>query len=452
MKKQTCSAMVGQQVCGRGLANGQTSCPVHAAPIEHRDTSENTVLIPLTQKELDYRLRNRELSNLSYYDLSGLSLAGVDLAGKHFVQTKLNGADLSKANLRECLFSHAQLQGTKLEAADLEGTYFLQSDLQKADFSEANLTAAFFNAADLREAVFQDARLIGCRILKTNASQADFARADLHTSIIEESYFVEADFQKADLQKGSLLGCDLRDANLIAADLERTDLRQAILKGCKLLLTNFDRTKLSRRSLSGFFYEEAQGQLMNTWEIYDTLKANFDGIGRYGDARWAYIQERRYKRKTFAPWYAWKYYADDETPRTEIPWVQWWWHQRVKPFWFFPKYTFLWLASWIADGVSGFGELPSHVIAWGVLVVAIFALIFNASGLLVATIPPSSSLPQYIEALIYSISTFLTMSLNTIHTAQDSIVGDVLSTIEGGLGMAWFGLLLFTLGNRISKS
>ena len=88
--------------------------------------------------------------------LNGAYLTRADLRGAY-----LRGADLRGANLSGADLSGADLSGADLRGANLIRAYLIRSDLRRADLSGADLRRAYLREADLREADLKGANLSG---------------------------------------------------------------------------------------------------------------------------------------------------------------------------------------------------------------------------------------------------------------------------------------------------
>jgi uncharacterized protein YjbI with pentapeptide repeats len=78
------------------------------------------------------------------YDVMPLNLRAANLRG-----TKLDGADLIKAQCQGADFSNATLRAANLHRADLSSVKFFDADLSRADLRGANLSAAIFVRTNL---------------------------------------------------------------------------------------------------------------------------------------------------------------------------------------------------------------------------------------------------------------------------------------------------------------
>jgi uncharacterized protein YjbI with pentapeptide repeats len=119
------------------------------------------------------------------------------LAGAHLY--KVQGTNLSEAQLHGASLLKAQLQKASLYGAKLQGASLSQAQMQRASLYKAQLQGAnFYKAqleeADIREAHFQGANLIGarlrgCRVAGSNLDEAyyvDWAGVDFKDHLGKE--------------------------------------------------------------------------------------------------------------------------------------------------------------------------------------------------------------------------------------------------------------------------
>ena len=91
---------------------------------------------------------------------------------------------------------------------------------------------------------------------------------------------------------------------------------------------------------------------MRLVKAYRAPEMNFAEIGRYQDAAWAYVKERRMERATLWPFRAAEYHAKG-----------WWreasWRRRG---WFYLVYFGKWARAGLIDAVTGYGQQVSNVV------------------------------------------------------------------------------------------
>lgn len=119
-------------------------------------------------------LHSADFSNL---DLRDVSFAAADLTGSNFFGANLTGADLSLANLSECMFAEADLTGASLAFARIVG----------ADFGKAVLRNSRAPAAIAVSTNFTDANLAGADFRWSNLANSVFAGCNIHDLHIDDA-------------------------------------------------------------------------------------------------------------------------------------------------------------------------------------------------------------------------------------------------------------------------
>jgi uncharacterized protein YjbI with pentapeptide repeats len=332
-----------------------------------------------------------DLSNcdMSYIRTSPESLSRPVDSLAPWKSASTGGLNLRGTTLQGAFFQHAELIGADLASAKLQDAQLTQSDFSGAVFSDADLTRASFQLSRLAGARFQSARLD------------------------------EADFRGTDLR-----GTDLRSA---------ISLRRAFWYRSEL-----DRTGVARRQLGPKIGDEITASedrkeetYYQAYEAYLSLKNNFVTLGRYEDASWAYIKEQLMKK--CARYWGWQQRG---------PFVWTWHHREGEEHGHTGWGLFLgWLLSWLYYATTGYGERPSHTVVGAFVTIVLFACLYLTAGL-----------ASFLDALTYSFATFATFNLADENLQPNGLWANILSSSEAVLGIALLALLVFTLGNRMSKS
>jgi uncharacterized protein YjbI with pentapeptide repeats len=179
-------------------------------------------------------------ANLTEADLTEADLSFLWNESPDGSPVLLNGANLSRANLRDTKLRAAVLPRANLSGADLLGT-----DLHGADLSEAD-----FTGADLAYSDFVGANLCGANLTGARLWFADFTRADLTGANLTGAEYACPTLTRANLTNANLAGADLGSAPLEGANLEGANLTSAKL-GSNLSGVNLSGADLSGADLSG---------------------------------------------------------------------------------------------------------------------------------------------------------------------------------------------------------
>jgi uncharacterized protein YjbI with pentapeptide repeats len=354
----------------------------------------------------------------------------INLAG-----AQLQGADLEGAQLQAAYFAYAQLQGARLQSAQLQGAYFTYAQLQGTSLVAAQLQGARLVDAQLQGAYFAYAQLQGARLVDAQLQGARLQSAQLQGAVLWY-----AQLQGADLEGAQLQGADLWGAQLQGADLSRAQLRGARLQsvqlqgvdmydvgsldGARWYAAHLDQTRIRREALGKAIGDELEAHdskgaedYHRAKEAYLLVKNNFNQIGRYEDASWAYVKEQQMEK--MAHYWEWR----------SNGWRVW---RAWGAFW-------RWQRNWGYELATGYGERPWNPVVGGVLIIMGFAGGFCATR----------AVANLWDALIYSLATFATFNL--ADTGPTGRGADVASSVEALLGIAILALVIFTLGKKMSR-
>lgn len=350
-------------------------------------------------------------------DTGGLNLFGVNLE-----DAWLSGVDLSGADLRTAKLRKIDLAAVKLLFANANGAMLEDAAIHHSNFDGATLVSA---------------RLRGAALINVSFRNAKLTWADLRGA----RFFHGTCFD----------GADLSEAHLEAVDFY--PLAPGALRGAFWATTYLDRSRRSRDQLDGCVGEEivaernrrraekqafasvgavdlAAKPWLSHWdarESYLNLKTNFNSIGRYADASWAYRRERTMERKALG--HEW---------RANGAW-------RWGSLW-------RWWGNWVAWILTGYGELWCRPIATGVAIIAANWGAFYWLGN-VGYAPDGGGEPERLncwDSLAYSTGAFLTVGFSDF--VPLTYLARVMTVLESGLGIMLVALLLYCLGNRISRS
>jgi uncharacterized protein YjbI with pentapeptide repeats len=324
-----------------------------------------------------------------------VSVAGwedINLSGAHLENADLFAAHLENANLFAAHLENAHLWGAHLENAHLWDAHLENAVLCGAHLENADLSYAHLESANLRYAHLESA----------NPRYAHLENADLRDAHLQDNLLDCAHLENADLRDASLHGVFWDGCYLARTRIRRDALGQAI----------GDELEAHRRKMPGCYREASEAYLL--------LKNNFNSIGRYEDASWAYVKEQQMEKMA--------YYREWRSCRWQI-WRAW------GPLW-------RWLRNWMYELTTGYGERP-----WNPVVIAVLSMLAFAVGYLV-----SGAVDGFADASIYSLATFATFNLARPEVQPQGTGIETASSLEALLGIGMLALFVFTLGNRMSRS
>ncbi len=336
--------------------------------------------------------------------------------------------------------------GIRLEGVHLEHAKLTGSRLSGADLSWATLHHAFLFSTNLDDASFVRAKAHGVSIFHASATKTGFQNSDLTQANLMATDFRDALFAGANLQRAQLL-----DAHLEGVDLRLTDLRGAMLHGVRL-----EKTKLRPANVRWQVGEElvASGRQQMHYsvgyfeaaDVYQDLKANFAAIGYYDAASWAYVKEKQMEKMAYFQEWRPKRVGARLHPLRWLSspvhtWRRFWRWLRI---WITHPGTRIsfwrWLRNWAYELATGYGERPLNPVIGGAIAIVVFAAGYFFSG----------AIGNFGDALAYSLATFATFNLADLQPQGRGV--DIASSVEALLGIAVLALVVFTLGNRMSRS
>jgi len=357
-------------------------------------------------------------------DLSGCDLSHIDLSPE-VIKTKYDAwQQAHKDPPRWCSGARGGVRGEP-SGVELNGIWLRGAELYRAQLQRADLRGAQLQRANLTHAQLHDADLTSARLY-----QANLTWVRLHDAHLARATFGAVDFDEASLQKvdfyeaASLDGAFWNRAHLDKTRLRRDQLGGAIGEERRARQRSETERQPSGEPTKAYDYFEAA-------ETYLLLKHNFSENGRYEDASWAYVKEQQMRKR-------------GHRHRCERDFRTW---RHLAP----------WAWKWAAELVTGYGEQPWRTAICAVLVVLFFTAIYAWFGLVSAAYSGPASVqsqgapaPSSIwDALIYSVATFCTVNYTALNPVGRA--AHMLASAESAIGLALFGLFLWTLGNRISR-
>lgn len=405
----------------------------------------------------------------------------------------LHGCDMSRIDARP-----DALRPYRKAYADQHGPY--RWPLWLGGRGGINLTKAHLEEAKLDEARMENASLLWAELRDASLLWAQLQNADLYEADLEEAHLFSADLRGADLlwahlESALLVRADLRKADLTLAYLQGADLRYAHMRGALCYGAHLDRTRLRREQvapatgdeLAAKGHADCQGDFHQAKEAYLALKTNFESIGRYDDAGWAYVKEQQMQKALHFPGTLGHRWIRRRVRRGHRLWLKrkrgrlarflraklvgrlhWAWLHVCLFLGLCPREIRQQLARWTSDGrerdewlsrwrwarnwayelLTGYGEHWWKPVIWALAVVLCFALGYSAAGNVASG--DGSGTHDFLTALTHSIAAFATVGFNTLEPVGWG--ARLLTAIEAMFGIGLFALFVFTLGNRMRRS
>jgi uncharacterized protein YjbI with pentapeptide repeats len=351
---------------------------------------------------------------------------GLDLRGRD-----LSGINLSKLDLHGIVFGNVDILGHSpnvdvvIQGADLHGAWFERSNLHKANFGRTNLRGAHFYHADLTEATLWAVNAEGADFRKANLT-----RVDLFSAVLQNCRCLEARFVEANLYL-----TDLSGTTFSSNAFERKIIQESEKDYCDY----FNRWYVAPVVAEKYSHYHLNERYVEAKEIYMNLKNAYLNSGRYEDASFAHFKERQMERKSYFPLRARKQDSFELPENCKVLSITWWN--------FHLKYTAKWLQAILTEAVLGYGERPMRVVFWSFMIILVFPLLYWLSN---GVMNPAGRVIYWIDYLYYSLAAFSTIGFPDLVPANNA--GKFLTSLEALLGISVLALLMFALGNRVSRS
>jgi hypothetical protein len=346
------------------------------------------------------------------------STHGVNLKGVRLQNTNLAKARLIQANLSKATLFRANLELADCHDSKFTGSFLLEIHAPGADFTYCDLRNCYLIDADLRGANLSHTRLQG----------ADLTNADLCEATLCHAKLTDVDFT----------GANLRGANLFGASLSGTFMKPQQIGDSLIQESRYYRNQESPHSNQDTNIENTLNRYVQAVSIYRALKSNFLSIGDYDAASWAYVKERRMRKKTHWPPVRIRDSYPREFNRLRADGLR----GSLMRLHFYIKHFSSFLFDWVLEITSKYGEQPSLTLYWAVAVVLIFAILFQVTG-------GVSQAHTWLDYLNYSLGAFVTVTFEEFEATTDLV--KTLTSIEALLGICILALLMFALGNRIKR-
>lgn|GEM_PF-1948406 len=381
-------------------------------------TEKTNIVLRLIEKHPEHILSLPERDGL-VADLTGIDISNETIKKLRSKIQKvpswwhptLEGINLADADLR----------GAKMDFANLKGANLSYAQLQRTVASYANLDKTFLTNADFQNAKLYNTSFQGAKLDATNFSEAYLGSANF-----EEAHFTNTYFDNAHLESAKLKDVDLSDVSL----------KNIFISGAWL-----NKTRIQQKKLGKAIGEELEHEFANAKRGYLALKQNFDDLGDYAAASWAYCRERRMEKAE-----AW------ETARAAYREQKW--RDAITNYF---KFATDLIVEWLCD----YGESVWRVVGWmTVLLFVVGPILFSGLGGIVWTKELSreylalSGLPKFLLwyriYLLYTLDTLTTASFSGLQPINDAVkLGSGFFAIAG---IVLAGLLGFVAGNRIRRS
>ncbi len=163
-------------------------------------------------------------SHLDGYNLDNANLAGFSGTVVSFRRASLVGANLEKAEFKECSFEEANLTKANLKGIDVVDTNFNRAILKEANLNEASISYSNFIEANL-----SNANLSNTDLCKVNFSRALLIQTNLSDSKLFGTDFIDANLSEASLERATIAECSVYRASFFGANLNEVQLENVYI-------------------------------------------------------------------------------------------------------------------------------------------------------------------------------------------------------------------------------
>jgi len=392
-----------------------------------RDTLEKKRNQSQVEKPVWWSIDNSG-AQLEGANFQGAFLASANFQGANLVHANFQSADLADSNFQDAILWMANFQNAVTKNVNLNGANLWKADLQGANLRQTNIQSAYLQHVNLKETNLEYANLQGTNLQYTNLQGANLQHANLQGTNLQQANLRGAYLQHADFQRATLIASNLQGANLQEAKLQDVDL-SAVENISNIYVSGawLGKNRMRREQLGDAIGEELEDDYLAAKNGYLALKQNFDDLGDYDAASWAYRKERRMEKLEAL--------------------------QRGKYFKFFKDI----IVEWLCD----YGESVWRVIGWmAALLFIVGPVLFSSLGGIVWTQDLSHQYFAlsgwnrlwfwYYHYLLYTLDTLTTGSFSDLHPINDAV--KLASGFFAVAGIVLAGLLGFVAGNRIRRS
>jgi len=391
-------------------------------------------------------------------------------------------------------FKDAIFEGdTNFQGADLRGyrgSFNRVTFKKDANFEFVSFTAGFTN--------FQGATFRGVTVFKIVGFDGDSSFKDAifegHSSFEGVTFEGDADFQikyfrknlnfsKINVLSGKRLNLKLEndEGNITLNDEGNITFERAYLENVYLdvefvegtLIDFFDallkNTKIKREQIEDHIFQEKNKEFSEAQQIYLILKNNFHSIGQYKNESWAYTKERDMERMSQSFYSFLNKYRNyslfkkilmksNVSKRVIIK-------TKIFSKWLFSKKAFEWFHLSFSNFIYQYGESPRRVIRFALIIIFLFALILNLSGIvnsdrtnvIIEFIKKSQGdeytlrylgpiLGNFLDCLYFSVVTFTTLGYGDFQPAVG--VSRFFVSLESIIGAFTMALFVYTFARR----
>lgn len=189
--------------------------------------------------------------------LDGLDLSGADLSELDFTGRSLCAVNLKDASLRGSKLTGANLTQAQMSRADLSGAALDGANLTLADLTASNVAGASFAGASLAQTDLSRAHGAGAIFRGAKGRGARFSGGEWVSASFEEMAIEAADFSEARLDRAVFDRAVLPQVRLHQAHGKNVSFRDATIPGARADGTRFSESSFRSVSAPGSIWNKA---------------------------------------------------------------------------------------------------------------------------------------------------------------------------------------------------
>lgn len=470
-------------ICGRPIHKESKYCIFHASAEEKTEEEFKEALKEYVNKikkeDGDYDFKefifvgNINFNNIEFNEdpkfintkfiYGAISFIGAQFKGKtSFLGVLFNGSvNFNKASFRK----EVEFKGTKFEGGS---NSFREVVFWGDVFFKGNI---FRKDIDFCNAAFKENFSFGFN--KFNGSEMNFNYADINKKFeiaLNEKHYININFESITTYFGFVnITLMVSNGNISFKNtlLEKISLCFEVYNDSYIDFegARIKDTILRRDCIEGHIIQENRKSYDKAKEIYITLKNNFHSIGRYDDESWAYLKERDMEKLS----YSFSNSEENNTYRfvSNMKNIFGRFILKIKFIikWLFSKKSLNWFKLAISSFIYGYGENPWRVIRFALIIIFLFAIILNFSGIVISDrtnliiefIKESKGgeytlkylgpiLGSFLNCLYFSVVTFTTLGYGDFQPAVG--LSRFFVSLESIIGAITIALFVYTFARR----
>jgi uncharacterized protein YjbI with pentapeptide repeats len=354
-------------------------------------------------------------------------------------------ANFNHAVVQDIRTTGATFEKASFVGADLSNTNFVDTDFQDVDFSNADMKQVTFETCTLSDSNFTGANLSGVTLKDHDTDNLDFEQATLRNGTLSGSGFNSARFDGSRLSGTAFVDCDLSGASL---------------KGVRANDAVFDDANLEFATLAE---SDVSGASFNAARLYNcqlvsarvNAATNFESLHDYATEKAETdVEEKEHPRQKAASVYRTleAVYRDNSLTSKSLMYLR-----KRKDAMYAMNREQTNFRKVVIDGflkyTTGHGTRLRNLFGVSVIFILVTAAMHSALGTVAHDSSLGGSDPNVLAdfGLSLLVSSLAFTGFGYARFSPVNLAGEVLTVIQSGGGVIFFGLLVFILSTRASR-